>query len=178
MKKLVFATAFLAIVACKENTKTSETVSTEPETTTTTDNTSGVTIEENKPVEPTVINSIQKKSLNELDINVTKARVTGDILTVELMVINKGTERISYYLPLDEVSYIDDATSKKYSLLKDDAGKYMANPINSTNKDISIFGTEKEHLITMKFPAPPAESKTISLNIPKFGSFDVLPITR
>ena len=178
MKKLIFAASLMAIVACKENTKTSESVSSEPTTSSSTDNSTGVTIEESTKDEPRELNSIQKKSLNDVVANITKVRVTADILTVEMIVENIGKERISYYLPLKEISYIDDATSKKYSLLQDDEGKYMADPINSTSRDIAFYGEQREHLISMKFPAPPAESKTISLNIPKFGSFDVLPVSR
>lgn len=178
MKKLILSIALLAIFSCKENTKTTDSITSDPALTTKSSEDSGVKIEEIKKDEPRELNSIQKKSLNDVVANITKVRVTGDILTVEMIVENIGKERISYYLPLKEISYIDDATSKKYSLLQDDEGKYMADPINSTSRDIAFYGEQREHLISMKFPAPPAESKTISLNIPKFGSFDVLPVSR
>ena len=71
---------------------------------------------------------------------------------------------------------IDDATSQRIGVLKDNAGEWMASNVsgNSLNTDCEI----KPGVIWAKFPAPPATSKTVSINLPKVGPFDGIPVTR
>ena len=112
----------------------------------------------------------------------TKVRVTGDILTVELQFTqpaaadsNSETVRAE----IDQVSYIDDATSRKYNVLKDQAGLYMALPLDYSKKSVSVNVRKTgPAIMSFKFPAPPATSSTISLSLPEVGSFDGITIQR
>lgn len=117
-----------------------------------------------------------------MQVALTKARVTGDILTVELQysLPPASDDRFkSANAPLDQITYIDDATSRKYDVLKDQAGNYMAVPLGYNKKQISIMARDSGPGITsIKFPAPPATSPTISLSIPEVGSFDAIAVQR
>lgn len=108
-------------------------------------------------------------------VDLMKVAVTGDILTVTLRC--SSDEKInSESFDVQKISVIDDATSQRLGVLKDNAGEWMASNVggNSLNTDCEI----KPGVIWAKFPAPPATSKTVSINLPKVGPFDGIPVTR
>lgn len=115
-------------------------------------------------------------------VALTKARVIGDILSVELQASlpasadgNVETVRAD----IDQVSYIDDATSRKYNVLKDQSGLYMALPLDYSKKSVAADARKSgPGIMSFKFPAPPATSTTISLSLPGVGSFDGITIQR
>jgi flagellar basal body L-ring protein FlgH len=112
----------------------------------------------------------------------TKARVTGDILTVELqysLPMNSEDKYETVRAEIDQISYIDDATSRKYNVLKDQAGMYMALPLDYSKKSVAVDARKTSPgIMSLKFPAPPATSSTISLSVPGGGSFDGITIQR
>jgi hypothetical protein len=105
----------------------------------------------------------------------SKVNVTGAILTVEFDL--EGKCCFTEFVPIDQVSYIDDASAKKFSPLRDEGGLWMAAPLN-LNKELEFHIAGGITRVWIKFPAPPAESKTISLNLPKIGALDGLPVQR
>jgi hypothetical protein len=108
-------------------------------------------------------------------VDLMKVAVTGDILTVTLRC--SSDEKInSESFDVQKISVIDDATSQRLGVLKDNAGEWMASNVggNSLNTECEI----KPGVIWAKFPAPPATSKTVSINLPKVGPFDGIPVTR
>jgi hypothetical protein len=114
-------------------------------------------------------------------VALTKALVRGDIMTVEVQYsLPPGADSApTLYEKIDQINYIDDATSKKYGVLKDQEGSYMAVPLYPSTKELRI-STNKDNptIATMKFPAPPPTSQTISLTIPNVGSFDGVAVQR
>lgn len=116
-------------------------------------------------------------------VSLTKARVVGDILSVELQYMlpasSDVTGSISVYEDIDQVNYVDDATSRKYEVLKDQQGKFMASPLSYNDKQFKADVRKNvPALVSFKFPAPPATSQTISLSIPEAGSFDGVAVQR
>ncbi|HEX8326289.1 MAG TPA: hypothetical protein VF629_02025 [Hymenobacter sp.] len=114
-------------------------------------------------------------------VALTKALVRGDILTVELQYsIPRDADRTpSVFTKLEQVNYVDDATSKKYGILKDQDGSFMATPLFGSTKQLHIRTSKGNPAIaTFKFPAPPATSQTISLVVPEVGSFDGIAVQR
>lgn len=108
-------------------------------------------------------------------VDLMKVAVTGDILTVTLRC--SSDEKInSESFDVQKISVIDDATSQRLGVLKDNAGEWMASNVggNSLNTDCEV----KPGVIWAKFPAPPATSKTVSINLPEVGPFDGIPVTR
>ncbi|MBD2699552.1 hypothetical protein IC229_02815 [Spirosoma sp. BT702] len=118
-------------------------------------------------------------------VDLTKAAVNGSILSVEVQYRHgTGGKGISSKYDIEQVSVVDEANAKKYSVLKDQAGKYMASPIwtdkgqEFINVNIPSFKKDEKTAVWFKFPAPPADTKTISVTIPEVGSFNGIPISR
>lgn len=112
-------------------------------------------------------------------VSLVRAQVTGNVLTVELSYRPANNEWNAIYFDIDEVSVIDDATSQRYGVLKDDANAWMASPINSNDKQIRVqMDDGQPAVVWFKFPAPPATSQTVSINIPDVSPFDGVPLQR
>lgn len=125
------------------------------------------------PVAPAAIQTQPGPKGSQVALN--KVAVTGDVMTVQLSYVGGS----GYTSPeLDQISVIDDATAQRISILKDNGGKWMAAPLNSSAKELWIGMGRDPVIVWMKFPAPPATSKTVSINIPEVAPFDGVPVTR
>lgn len=129
--------------------------------------------------------AIQTKTLGNGSIHLMKAKVVGAILHVEFVAVPPKKADGSYeYLSgssheLKNFDYIDETTSKKVTLLQDESGKYMADPLSSNGQDVRISGSERRpQTISLKFPAPPETSPTITIDFPGVGAFDSVPVSR
>lgn len=182
MIKLViaaFALSFLTLTSCKDEKATTTTQvdnTTTPESSVKVEDTS-----ENSATSPssTTTNALAKKMIGNYEASITKAKVIGDILSVELRVknTNGGEDRYSVGMNSREIYYIEDQTGKKVSVLRDDKGDPLVNPISGGYLRFSA-SAESEGIATIKFPAPSAETKTISFTFPEMGSFDEVPVQR
>lgn len=108
-------------------------------------------------------------------VMLNRVAVTGDILTVALSYTG-GT--CCDHPPLNQVSVIDDATSQRISVLKDNAGQWMAGPLDASGDSVNVGLGNDTAQVWFKFPAPPATSKTVSLTIPNVAPFDAVPVAR
>ena len=177
MKKLVIVLASFALIACKD-AKKEESVESAPS--------SEISKSEEKVTEETTTPKVEApaalstKSLAGEVISVIKAKVIGKILYVEV-IVNSGEKSGLHVMDIKEINYVDDAEAKKHEVLKDDEGVYQASPLQTSGTSklqVSTSYSKSEALISLKFAAPPESSKTITLNIPDFGSFDSIPVTR
>lgn len=108
-------------------------------------------------------------------VALNKVAVTGDILTVSTTFSGGDC---CVHLKIDDVSVIDDATSQRLSVLKDNNGRYMAAPVESDGKSVTPDSFDKPSVVWFKFPAPPPTSRTVSIAIPGVAPFDAVPVTR
>jgi hypothetical protein len=115
---------------------------------------------------------------DELLVDLVRAKVTGDTLTVELRLRNPTSTDRSLYSELRDVSYVDDATAQRYDVLKDAAGNYLASPVMSQRVVNQPVGANESAAVWFKFPAPPATSPTISLNVPNVAPFEGVRYSR
>lgn len=128
--------------------------------------------------------AIQTKMLSNGVIHLMKAKVVGAILHVEFVVVPPKKSDGSYeYLSsstheLKNFDYIDEITSKKVTLLQDESGKYMADPLGYSGGTMHISSVSKPQTISLKFPAPPETSPTITIDFPGVGAFDSVPVSR
>lgn len=119
-------------------------------------------------------------------VDLLRANVTGDVLSVTLTYrAAPGTRsngrrwHDSTDFKIDEVSAVDDATSQRLGVLKDDRGKWMAAPLGGSQPDeVRIEAGDEDVQAWFKFPAPSANAKTVSINIPGAGSFDAVPLAQ
>ncbi|MDO8902560.1 MAG: hypothetical protein Q7V15_14530 [Phenylobacterium sp.] len=133
------------------------------------------------PVQGPVAGAIQTAAGPDgAQVDLTRVRVTGNVLTVELSYRPVGNATQWVYLDADEVSVIDDTTSQRYGVLRDDANQWMAAPLQSASRDrlsVQLRGG-RPGVVWFKFPAPPASSPTVSINIPNVSPFDGVVVQR
>ncbi|MGO1070193.1 hypothetical protein [Lysobacter sp. CA199] len=112
--------------------------------------------------------------------DLTKAAVTGNLLTVQFLVKPAADQTLFFAnQKVEDVSVVDDTTSQRYSVLKDDTGKPMASPVASTGRVLRLeISRGSQAVVWLKFPAPPAGSATVSINIPEVGPFDGVAVQR
>lgn len=115
---------------------------------------------------------------NGSTVELMRVQVTGSILTVEMRYIPPAGDTLSqWYFNVSDVSVIDDATSQRYAVLQDDQKKWMAAPLSGGRIGVSARDGQAA-IIWLKFPAPPATSSTVSLNMPDTSPFDGVPVQR
>jgi hypothetical protein len=119
-------------------------------------------------------------------VDLVKAAVTGDLLTVELYYHSTVSPLFMRY-SVDAVSYIDEATSQKYKVIEDESGTPMASPLiklQDIKSGSNVYIVEptrvgqKTTVVRFRFPAPPEQSKTISLDIPGIPEFGGVRVQR
>lgn len=112
--------------------------------------------------------------------DLTKAAVTGNLLTVQFQV-KPASDKNLFFIDqkIEDVSVVDDTTSQRYSVLKDDTGKPMASPVAPTGRVLRLdIDRGSQAVVWFKFPAPPAGSATVSINVPDVGPFDGVTVQR
>jgi hypothetical protein len=108
---------------------------------------------------------------------VTEFKRKGNTVTAKVRLVNKRSERTSPELLWKEVALVDTAGGKKYEVLKDEKGAFIASTrAGWTDRWEEWIEPGTSQIIWMKFPAPPLEVKTITLQIPKTPPFDDLTI--
>ncbi|MEM8777516.1 MAG: hypothetical protein AAGF26_01325 [Cyanobacteria bacterium P01_G01_bin.49] len=119
-----------------------------------------------------------------MQVELLSAKVTGQILTVTIRYVpGENASFASTNYPIKEVSYIEDATAKQYSVLQDESGLYLASPKSNTSSqrrgemiNLGVSSSGGPKIAWFKFPAPPSEAQTISINIPEVAPFDGVAI--
>jgi hypothetical protein len=119
-----------------------------------------------------------------LEVDLTSVAVTGDLLTISLRFRPTAdvANDVHVEFPIEQVSITDDATSRRFGVLKDQSGQYMASPLAgenairfTVNSPMAYPGSYE--VAWFKFPAPP-QAQTISINVPKVAPFDNIRIMR
>ncbi|WP_428151051.1 hypothetical protein [Brevundimonas sp.] len=116
-----------------------------------------------------------------VQVALNRVQVTGDVLTVQTTFTNPGTSGAGMRFSVEEVSVIDDTTAQRYGVLRDATGRWQASPLQDATSNFVSFGVSQgggSEVVWFKFPAPPATSQTVSINIPGVGPFDGVPVTR
>lgn len=108
---------------------------------------------------------------------VVEFRRRGNTLTAKVRFRNEGEEEPEVDLFYTEVYLMDAAGGKKYEVLKDEDGRYIA-ALRSGNPSrwYKRLSPGASQTIWMKFPAPPEEVRTITLQVPGIPPFEELPI--
>lgn len=180
MKKLIIGMSAIFLMSCKENKKVESTeTTTDPEINTTEQPAPAPT--EEVSTTTTAQTPLSSKTINGTLVTVDKAKVIGKVLYVELKVKNMGESSSLNVIDVADINYVDDAEAKKHDILKDDDGNYQASPLQMKTGgrlQVSTSSRRPEALISLKFAAPPETSKTITLSIPDFGTFDAIPVSR
>ena len=121
-----------------------------------------------------------------LDVDINKARVDGNILMVVLTYINASSKDVGIKYALKDVYYIDKKDSLKYHVLRDSKKEWLAAPVarGSIARETGIAASpilikaEGRATVWFRFPAPSPGTNKIDLIVPGILPFDNLVITR
>jgi hypothetical protein len=108
-----------------------------------------------------------------------KAKGSNGVLTVSILFDNDNDNEANVIFErpdLNEVHYVAD--SKKYPILKDANGDWLASPVHDKDKlfknrvaqNYSIRKSEKK-VAWFKFPAPPEGTSSIEISLPGVSPF-------
>ena len=108
---------------------------------------------------------------------VTEFRRKGNTLTAKVRLRNGGTAKSTPDIKYAEVYVLDTNAGKKYEVLKDEKGSYIAALRQGwPERWYEELKPGETRAIWMKFPAPPAEVKTATLQVPNTPPFEDLAI--
>jgi len=109
--------------------------------------------------------------------DVTEFRRKGSTLTVRVVLRNQGNVDAEPDIHYNEVYVMDLGAGKKYEVLKDEKGGYIA-ALHSgwNNRWYERLAPAASYTIWMKFPAPPPEVKSVTLQVPGMPPFEDVPI--
>ncbi|PIE82959.1 MAG: hypothetical protein CSA09_03985 [Candidatus Contendobacter odensis] len=124
-----------------------------------------------------------------VEVDLVRAKIGGKVLSVVFAFRNTGSSSADVTYKIEDVHYIDNTESKKYQVLKDEKGAWLAGPIDYSKKFIKnkweryptthIYLSEgKKKIVWYKFPAPPENVTKIQINLPEISPFDDVEITR
>ena len=97
-------------------------------------------------------------------------RVSGGALLARWRLVNTGTKASNYDFNWDDIYYIDPATNKKHNNLTIDGKRIL-------DMWSGWLQPGEQHVMWVKYPAPPPSSKRISLNVPRFTPFEDAPVS-
>jgi hypothetical protein len=105
---------------------------------------------------------------------VTEFRRKGNTLTAKVRLTNHGSEEAKAEVIYKDVYLIDTAAGKKYNVLRDEKDAFIASLVQGwTDRWYdSHLKPGDSYVLWMKFPAPPAETKAITLQIPNTPPFE------
>lgn len=108
---------------------------------------------------------------------VTEFRREGNTLTARVRYRNQGSEAAEPDVKYGEVYVMDLAAGRKYEVLRDEQGRYIA-ALRSGWNDRWYQKVEPGHSMTiwMKLPAPPSEVREVTLQVPGVPPFEDLAI--
>ncbi|MFL6200184.1 MAG: hypothetical protein ACJ76J_13475 [Thermoanaerobaculia bacterium] len=108
---------------------------------------------------------------------VTEFRRKGNTLTAKVRLRNQGSEKIQPEVIYKEVYLMDLAAGRKYQVLQDEKGGYIAGLRSGWNdRWYDELGPGESYTLWVKFPAPPAEVKSVTLQVPGVPPFEDLAI--
>ncbi|MEK6375829.1 MAG: hypothetical protein AABO58_24400 [Acidobacteriota bacterium] len=119
----------------------------------------------------------QETNWKGISAAVTEFRRKGNTLTAKVQIVNHGLESPQAEVKFDEVYLIDTSAGKKYNVLRDEKGAYIASLRSGWgDRWYDTMKPGESYLLWMKFPAPPPEVKVISLQLPSTPPFEDLNI--
>lgn len=112
-----------------------------------------------------------------MSVHLMKAKVSNGVLTVSILFDNDSDATVHLIRPdLNEVHYV--AGTKKYPVLKDANGAWLASPVHDTDKLFEgeyknnyRLGTKRKLIAWFKFPAPVEDAISIEISVPGVSPF-------
>ena len=116
-----------------------------------------------------------------IEVDLTKMTIKNNVVTLKFKLRNTGAEKHSVKIDFKSCYIMDEANQKKYFVLKDSDGLYIAGPqYDQSGGGRFWFDIEagKSKNIWLKFPEPTDNPETISISIPGVSPFDEVEIKK
>ena len=108
---------------------------------------------------------------------VLEFRRKGNTLTAKVRLRNGGPDKRQVEVKYDETYLMDTGNAKKYEVLRDEKGTYIAALRSGwTDRWYDTLEPTESYLLWIKFPAPPPEVKAVTLQVPGTPPFEDLAI--
>lgn len=120
----------------------------------------------------------QPATQGDLEVDVIKAAAKEGILTIQLAYRNKGDAEAALHYAWQDVYFLDTQDKKKYQVLKDSQGTFLAAPDDGYREINAKVPGAGKLIVWFKFPAPPASTTKINLVVPGVLPFEDLPISQ
>lgn len=129
------------------------------------------------PASPATVLSTQETNWAGVTAEVTEFRRKGNTLTAKVRFRNSGSEGVEPEIRLGDAYVMDAAAGKKYQVLKDEKGTYIAALYPGwSDRWWTKIAPGAQSIFWMKFPAPPAEVRAVTLQLPGVPPFEDVPI--
>ena len=128
-----------------------------------------------------VIQTQESDSWDEVEVDLTSLKIKNNIVTAKFKIRNNGSAQQNIRIDYKQCYLMDEANQKKYYVLKDSDGLFIAGP-NYDRGDGGRFWfdiqAERSKGMWMKFPEPADNPETISISIPKVFPFEEIELTK
>lgn len=119
----------------------------------------------------------QETNWSGVTADVTEFKRKGNTLTAKVKLRNAGPNPADVQVRYHAAYVLDADAAKKYEVLKDDKGTYIAANSGSYTDQLSVrIPPGEAKTLWMKFPAPPITTKVATLQIEETPPFEDLPI--
>jgi hypothetical protein len=126
---------------------------------------------------PAIALASQQSNWPGVVVDVTEFRRKGSTLTARVVLRNQGSAEVEPDISYQEVYVMDLEGGKKYEVLKDEKGSYIAALRQGYgSRWYQKLSPGETYTIWMKFPAPPADVKAVTLQLPGLPPYEDLPI--
>ncbi len=107
--------------------------------------------------------------------HLVSARAQDGHVLARFRVSTADGRREAVWIQAEDASLIDDGTARRYRLLMGSDGKLLG---TSGERDALRIDAQRDTPVWMKFAAPPEGTRTVSIALPRIGSFDGVPLDR
>ncbi len=120
----------------------------------------------------------QPSSDGNFEASLTSIKIKRGVLTINIRVKNVSLKSAGMDFSYKEVYYIDVDNKKKYFVLRDSEGKYIAGPNLTSGTFYYSIDPDGQKIAWIKFPAPPETTNTIDIFVPGILPFEEIKVTR
>lgn len=125
--------------------------------------------------------AIQTQESDEWDgieVDLTKITFKNNVMTAKFTFRNVGTEKQTVEFKFGKCYFLDEVNRKKYLLLRDTDGSFIAGPIWFPGTFRAEIMPGKSRNMWMKFPEPTDNPETIIIYIPGVPLFEEVRIKK
>jgi len=126
-----------------------------------------------------VLQTQESELWDGIEADITGVRIKNNIVTVKFKLRNTGQEKHSVKIFYDSCYLMDENNQKKYYILKDSDGIYIAGPQADEDRGGRFWYTVesgKANNMWIKFPQPTDNPESVTISLAGFFPFEEIPL--